>query len=230
MRVIKVHKGIWQVVAAIVLSFGIGMELAKAGVDEDFALGNTSYQAGDFASAMPLLRKAADAGHAQAQAVLASILDVSGADEEAVAYYRKSAAAGNLDGIYGLATMLAAGEGVKKDVQEARTLFVRAAEGGHKHSVVVIAQAYIRGELEIAGDQRYGKEALKWINLAADQGFIPALEVLEQAYRSGSYGLAVDPKNADLIRQKIDKLVGVKDTKKDRRRGERKSEPKSEPK
>lgn len=226
MSVIRVYKVFLQVVAVVVLSFGIGMELAKAGVDEDFALGNTSYQAGDFASAMPLLRKAADAGHAQAQAVLASILDISGADEEAVAYYRKSAAAGNLDGVYGLATMLAAGEGVKKDVREARTLFVRAAEGGHKQSVVVIAQAYIRGELEIADDQRKGKEALKWINQAADQGFIPALEVLEQAYRSGSYGLAVDPKNADLIRQKIDKLVGVKETKKDRRRGERKSDQK----
>lgn len=226
MIVIKAYKGFLQVVAVVVLLFGIAIELATAGVDEDFALGNTAYQGGDFASAMPLLRKAADAGHAQAQAVLASILDTSGADEEAVAYYRKSAAAGNLDGIYGLATMLAAGEGVKKDVQEARTFFVRAAEGGHKQSVVVIAQAYIRGELGIADEQRYGKDALKWINLAADQGFVPALEVLEQAYRSGSYGLAVDPKSADLTRQKIDKLLGVKDTKKDRRRGERKSDQK----
>lgn len=226
MSVIKVYKKSLQIAVAFVLSFGIGMELAKAGVDEDFALGNTAYQGGDFVSALPLLRKAADAGHAQAQAVLASILDISGADEEAVAYYRKSAAAGNLDGIYGLATMLAAGEGVKKDVPEARALFVRAAEGGHKQSVIVVAQAYIRGELEIASEQRNGKEALKWINMAADQGFVPALEALGQAYRTGSYGLAVDPKNADLIKQKIDKLVGAKDTKKDRRRGERKSDPK----
>lgn len=226
MRVIKMCRKFFQFVAVVVLSFGIGMEQSKAGVDEDFALGNTSYQGGDFATAMPLLRRAADAGHAQAQAVLASILDVSGADEEAVTYYRKSAATGNLDGIYGLATMLAAGEGVKKDVQEARTLFLRAAEGGHKQSIVVIAQAYIRGELEIPAEQRYGKEALNWISLAADQGFVPALETIEQAYRSGSYGLAVDLKSADLTRQKIDKLLGVKDTKKDRRRGERKSDPK----
>lgn len=226
MMVIKAYKTFLPVVVVVVLSFGIGIDLAQAGVDEDFALGNTSYLGGDFATAMPLLRKAADAGHAQAQAALASLLDTSGADEEAVAYYRKSAAAGNMDGVFGLATMLAAGEGVKKDAQEARTLFVRAAEGGHKQAVIVMAQAYIRGELEIPDEQRNGKEALKWINLAADQGFVPALAVLEQAYRSGGYGLAVDLASADLVKQKIDKILGVKETKKSRRRGERKSEQK----
>ncbi len=58
MTVIKAYKRIWQTVVVVVLSFGIGMELAQAGADEDFALGNTSYQGGDFATAMPLLRKA----------------------------------------------------------------------------------------------------------------------------------------------------------------------------
>lgn len=204
----------------VALLLGIGTGSVHAGPDEDFAAAMISYRRADFATAVPLLRKAADAGHAEAQAVLASVLDASDSDEEAVVYYRKAAAAGNLNGIFGLGTMLAAGEGVKKDVQGAKVLITRAAEGGHKQAIGVLAQVYIRGELEITEDERKGKEALKWITLAADDGFLVALEALEKAYRSGDYGLAVDPGKAELLKQKIMKIKGVKD-KKGRRRGDR---------
>ena len=110
----------WIVAAMGLLLAGPFLGLAYAGPEEDFAAGMVSYRRADFVTAMPALRKAADAGHSQAQAVLASILDAAESDEEAVAYYRKSAAAGNLDGIFGLGTMLANGEGVKKDAREAK--------------------------------------------------------------------------------------------------------------
>ena len=70
-------------------------------------------------AAMLGLRKAADAGHAKAQARLAEILDASDYNEEAFAYYRKSADQGDVDGVFGLASMYAVGEGTKKDPAEA---------------------------------------------------------------------------------------------------------------
>jgi TPR repeat protein len=195
------------------------MGAANAGPDEDFASGMVSYRRADFVTAMPLLRKAADAGHTEAQVVLASILDTAESDEEAVAYYRKAAAAGNLDGIFGLGTMLGAGEGVKKDVKEARSLITRAAEGGHKLAIRSLAQVYLRGELEITEEQRKGAEALKWITLASDDGFMPALEALEKAHRTGDYGLTPDIGKADALKRKIAELKGVRDKK--RRRGDK---------
>ena len=162
---------------------------------------------------------AADAGHAEAQVVLASILDAAESDEEAVAYYRKAAASGNLDGIFGLGTMLGSGEGVKKDEKEARVLITRAAEGGHKLAIRSLAQVYLRGELGITEEQRNGPVALKWITLAADDGFMPALEALEKAHRTGEFGLAPDAAKADELKRKIAGLKGVKDKK--RRRGDK---------
>ncbi|NJD36374.1 MAG: sel1 repeat family protein [Betaproteobacteria bacterium] len=217
---IKSYGAYWRSSAAIALVLGIGMGLANAGPEEDFANGMISYRRADFVTAMPLLRKAADAGHAEAQVVLASILDAAESDEEAVAYYRKAAAAGNLDGIYGLGVMLGSGEGVKKDVGEAKILITRAAEAGHKQAIRSLAQVYMRGELEITEEQRKGPEALKWITLAADDNFMPALETLEKAYRDGEYGLAPDAVKADELKRKIAAMKGVKDNKK-RRRGEK---------
>lgn len=203
--------------ALIVLSlFCAGVALA--GPDEDFAAGMISYKRSDFTGAVPLLRKAADAGHSQAQVVLASILDAADSDEEAVAYYRKAAAAGNLDGIFGLGAMLAVGEGVKQDVPEARALITRAAEAGHRDAIGGLAQAYIQGGLGIPDDQRKGKDALKWITLAAEAHVLVALRELEKAYRSGEYGLPVDVAKADQLQQRIMKLTGVTEQK-TRRKG-----------
>ena len=203
------------------LVFGLGAGQAGAGQEEDFAAGMLSYRRADFSTAIPLLRKVADAGHAEAQAVLASILDAADSDEEAVAYYRKSAAAGNLEGIFGLGGMLANGEGVTKDVKEARALYLRAAEAGHKQAIGAIAQAYIRGELAMPEDERKGKDALNWINRAADDGFVLAIETLEKAYRTGDFGLPVDVQKADLLKKKLMTISGAKE-KKGRRRGESK--------
>lgn len=192
---------------------------ATAGPAEDYAEGMISYRRADFVTAMPLLRKAADAGHAEAQVVLASILDSAESDEEAVAYYRKAAASGNLDGIFGLGSMLGVGEGVKKDVKEARVLITRAAEGGHKLAIRSLAQAFLRGELGITEEQRMGSEALKWITLAADDAFMPALEALEKALRAGEYGMTPDIAKADVLKRKIAELKGVREKK--RKRGEK---------
>ncbi|MCM2307124.1 MAG: sel1 repeat family protein [Sulfuritalea sp.] len=221
MTVFKSCRNSWQLAGLAFLIFAAGTSPASAGADEDYAAGMVQYERNDFTNAMPLMRKAADAGHIKAMIILATMLDAAEVDDQAAAYYRKAADAGSLDGVYGLATMYASGDGVKKDVQEARNLIIRAAEGGHQQATWVLAQAYIRGELGIPDDQRDGKDALKWITLAADKEFLPALEALEKAYRSGGYGLAPDIAKADELKLKINKHRGVTE-KKPRRRGEKK--------
>lgn len=206
--------------AAVFLLFGLGSGLASAAPDDDYAVGMESYRRSDFATALQPLRKAADAGHVEAQVVLASILDAAESNEEAVGYYRKAAAAGNLDGMFGLASLLASGEGVKKDLSEAKMFYGRAAEGGHKQAVKVLAEAYIRGQMDITEGERKGREALKWITLAADDDFMVALEALEAAYRTGDYGITADLTKADLLKQKIAKMKGVKE-RKNRRGGQK---------
>jgi TPR repeat protein len=206
--------------AMVVLMAGLSGP-AVAGPEEDFLEGMKWVGRLDYVTAIPHLKKAADAGHPAAASALASILGDSGYDEEALKYYRQAAKAGNLPGMYGLASWLSTiGDGGKKELAEAKQLFETSAELGYAPSVYAMAQAYILGELGIPEDQRKGAEALKWISRAADGGYMRALEVLEQAYRTGDYGLAVDPVKAEEIKKKIASLKPQ--VQKKRRRGEAK--------
>lgn len=182
---------------------------ARAAPADDFRAGSEAYRSGDVVQAMALLKKSADAGHAPSQALLAYILDKAEFNDEAIAYYRKAAAQGDADGEFGLGSMYAAGEGVKRDPVEARKWITRAAEKSHVQAINVLAEAYIRGELGIEADQRSGAEALRWVRLAADSGNVNALGQLANAYRSGAYGLAVDMKQAEALDAKIRAIRGV---------------------
>jgi TPR repeat protein len=185
--------------------------VAWAAPDDDFRAGSEAYRKGDVVQAMALLKKAADAGHAPSQALLAYILDKAEFNDEAVAYYRKAAEQGNADGEYGLGTMYAAGTGIKRDPAEARKWIVRAAEKGNAAAINSLAQAYIKGELGIDETARNGVEALRWVRRAADAGYLPALEHLASAYRTGTYGLAVDLKQAEALDAKVRAMRGVAD-------------------
>lgn len=182
---------------------------AFAGPQEDYAAGAKAYRAGDVSGAMALLRKSADAGHAPSQVLLADILDKAGFDEEAVAYYRKAAGKGSADGEFGLGAMYASGEGVKRDLAEARKWFTRAAEKGHSQAVNVLAQAYMRGELGLDERGREGPAALAWIRRAADNGYVPALQYLARAYRAGELGLAIDVKQAEALEARAGAILGT---------------------
>jgi uncharacterized protein len=184
-----------------VASFG-----AWAGPQEDYIAGEKAYRQGDLSRAMTDLRRAADAGHAKAQALLGEILDQAESNEEAVAYFRKAAEQGDADGEFGLAGMYAAGEGVKKDPQEALRWFVRAADHGHLQALKVVAGAYIYGEFGLDDTARSTADAAKWIQRAAEAEFLPAVESLARAYRSGGYGIAPDAKLAEVWEAKLHKL------------------------
>lgn len=183
---------------------------ALAGPAEDYAEGTKQYAAGDLIAAMPYLQRAADAGHAAAQAAMGEILDQADSADEAIGYYRKSAAQGNADGQFGLGTMLAAGQVAPKNPAEAHKWIVLAAEQGHKLAINELALAYINGGLDIPENSRQSTEALRWIRAAADGGYLTAMEKMAAAYRNGELGLGIDTKAADQWAEKVRKARGIR--------------------
>lgn len=189
----------------------------RAGPAEDYAEGIKRHSAGDLTGAMPLLRRAADAGHAAAQALTAQIADQADSDEEAVEYFRKSALQGNADGQFGLGIMLATGEGVPTDLIEGGKWIALAAEQGHKMAVIELATAYINGGLGIPESERHGPAAQRWIRAAAEHGYLPAMEKLAIAYRGGELGLSADAKEADQWAEKVRKIRNVPKARRNRK-------------
>lgn len=186
------------------LAGGLFATAAAAGPEEDYEAGNKAYKAGDVVSAMTHLRKAADAGHAKAQAAYGYILDKSEFDEEAVKYYRLSANQGEAAGEFGLGTLYASGEGVKKDMAEAVRWLTLAAQKDHYPAIQVLAGAYVKGDLQ-ANDGN-AKNVLGWLKTAADNAYVPALQALVKVYREGGLGVPADGKQADEYQAKLAKL------------------------
>lgn len=191
---------------ALGLALAMAAGLAQAGPKEDFAEGEKAYDRGDVVTAMDFLRKAADAGHARAQARLGFILDRSEFDDEAVKYFRLSARQGDAEGEYGLATMYISGEGVKKDMAEAKRLLIQSAGKGHAPAVQVLAGAYIKGELQMAPGEE--AQVSGWLRGAADGGYLPAIDAVVKALEAGTFGFAADAKLAAEYRAKADELRG----------------------
>jgi TPR repeat protein len=124
-----------------------------------------TYNRGDLPGALPLFREAAEAGSADAQAWLGYLLDLAEENVESVHWYRASADQGHAEGLAGLADMYAKGEGVEKDLAEARSLYEKAAEAGQDRAARVLAHAYENGGLDVEPDA--GKAAY-WTSRAAE--------------------------------------------------------------
>lgn len=189
-----------------------------AGATEDFAAGEKVYRQGDLVGALPLLRSAADAGHAKAQALLAYILDKSDFSEEALEYYLKSANQGEAEGQYGLGAMYAAGEGTKQNNEEARRWIMRAAEQGHVQAINVMAESYLRGGLGIPESERNTKVARMWVQKAAENDHLPAIDALVKAYKEGDLGLEKNVELATQWQAKANKIRNIQPGKKSARR------------
>ena len=183
---------------------------SSAGPAEDYADGSKRYAQGDLIAAMPLLQRAADAGHAAAQAALAEIFDQSDNSTDAAEYFRKSALQGNADGQFGLGALLAAGQGTPKNLAEARKWIQLAAEQGQKLAINELALAYMNGGLDLPDEARRSPEALRWIMAAADNDYLTAMERLAAAYRSGELGLRVDAKAAAQWDARVNKARGTR--------------------
>lgn len=192
------------------LIFALMMQIAAADPVDDYNSGLKTFRGGDVVGAMPSLRSAADAGHADAQALLAFILHQAGENEKAAEYFRKSAEQGNIEGQYGLAIMYTAGDGVPKDMNEAKKWFTQAAEQGSAKSIHALAEIYMSGN----GVDPNSPEALSWIKRAADTDSISAINALAAAYRTGRYGLDINLDMADRLDARSRKLRGLDDANK----------------
>ncbi len=126
-----------------------------AGADDaaaTFEKGLEAYNRGDLPGALPLFRQAAEGGSAGAQVWLGYILDLAEENVESVRWYRAAAEQGNAEGLAGLADMYAKGEGVEKDLAEARSLYEKAADAGHERATRVLIHAYENGGLDVGPD------------------------------------------------------------------------------
>jgi uncharacterized protein len=182
---------------------------ALAGPAEDYASARRAYAAGDVVNAMPILRKAADAGYAPAQVLLGEILDLSEYDEEAAAMYRKAARQGDAEGQFRLGSLYSQGEGVKKDVDEARRLIRASAEQGHVQATNVMAESYLNALLGIPESDRHSADSLRWVTAAAEGDYLPAIDALALAYRNGGFGLTPDAKEAERLTAKANALRNI---------------------
>lgn len=207
---------------------GIGLAIASlalasghvaAGPEDDYKTGSASFFAGDFVGAMPLLRKAAEAGHAAAQAMYGQLLLGTAQEEEAVAYFKKSADQKNTEGEFYYGTSLLTGEGIKKNPLEGRKWILIAAEKGFVDAENQMALIIIDPNQETPLSNQ---EAQRWLKKSADNDFLPAINQLVTAYHSGLYGLPVNAETAAEYQAKANKLQGIDDSAKRKRRGAKK--------
>ena len=187
--------------------------------EEDYQLGMKARWSNDnLPDAIMLFTRAADRGHAAAQAELAELLEVGSAWGLARDMWRKSADQGYAPAQYGLGVLYTVdrGNAIKQDYVEARKWITLAANQGYGPALNILAAAYAGSKMTLGLDEdaRNSPEALLWIRRAADNDLSFAVKALAEAYRSGKYGLAVDPAQADILDAKLKKLLGVTEEKK----------------
>lgn len=157
---------------------------AAAGPEQDVELADQVYlSTGDLARTTELLRNAVQQGYAPAQVRLGYLLDKAEFNEEAVGWYRKAAEQGHAGGEYGLGYMYAIGEGVEKNLEQARTWIMRAAEKNHLPSVVMLMEAYKNGGLGLPQDM---EKSLFWEGKA--QAIREAEKAVPEQERKGHIG------------------------------------------
>lgn len=203
----------WNVLPSVVaVAFAMAWPALPAGAatpEEGFREARKIFVRGDVVGAMPLLRKAADAGHAEAQVLLAQILDKAEFDTEAIAYFRKAALQGSAEGEFGLGSMYAGGEGTARDEREALRWYRLAAGRGHDRAILVLALAHLRGDLGLTDRRHDDPQARLWIMKAAEKGDLQAMGGLAAALRNGDFGFSKDPVQASDWEAKINKLRGI---------------------
>jgi len=182
---------------------------AFADVADDYKDGLAAYRRGDVASAMRPLKRAADAGNAEAQALYGTILDSADFDDEATDYLRKAAEQGNPDGQYGLAKMYLTGEATAPDDGAVARLTRAAVAQGHPAATISLALAYTRKDPRFGADT-ITPEAGELLVKAAELGDVNAIEAVSTAYRTGEYGLQADAAKADQWAERLANIRGTK--------------------
>ncbi len=176
--------------------------------EENYVAAVKAQNGADLMTAMSLFQRAADAGHAAAQASYAAILHRGQALEEAFKYYERSAIQGDKDGQYGLGTLYFAGEGVPQNFTEAHKWFSQAAMQGHIFAANFMVDIYLSGRMGLSTTEQQNPAVLRWIKQAAGNNYLPALDALADAHRFGQFGMPVDTDQANEIAARAVKIRG----------------------
>ena len=150
----------------------------------DFHYGKNG-QPKDDEKAVEWFRKAADQGHAEAQAQLGYMyLYGYGVDRkyyEAIKWYRKAAEQENVSAQVQLGYMYLNGYGVVKDYAEALKWYGKAANQGHPSGMNGLGFMYQNGY----GVNKDYAEAIKWYRMAAEKGNVSAKSNIATMYFNG---------------------------------------------
>jgi uncharacterized protein len=168
----------------------IATSTAKDNPDELYSKGEQYFNGRavdrDYVKAAEMYRRAADAGHAKAQASLGWMYlqgwGVSRDDTEAVKWFnkaadpiRKAAEQGEAEAQGYLGAMYLNGRGVPKDEAEAVKWIRKSADQGHAQAQYNLGLMYTVGR----GVPKDAAEAAKWYRAAAQQGHTEAQRVLQ---------------------------------------------------
>jgi len=140
----------------------------------------------DYANALPLLQKAAEAGDAKAMDDLGELYySGRGAPKDyaqARQWYEKAAKVGNSDAMTNLGVLYHEGQGVAQDYAKAREWYQKAAEAGNAGGMALLGVLYQSGQ-GVAQD--YYAKARDWYQKAADAGDATAMNNLGVLYHEG---------------------------------------------
>jgi len=125
----------------------------------------------DPAKTFEMMKRAADQGHAEAEAGLGYLystgIGTAKDDVQAVVWFRKGADRGSPKGQFNLGRMIANGRGVTKDLPEGFQWMQRAADQGLPEAVLAVGEAYYFAKF---GQKRAYPAAYSWLLKAAQGG------------------------------------------------------------
>jgi len=178
----------WSVgIAALVF---ICFQLFSKSPQELYQEGKQACENENYAAAFPLLEKAAEKGHAEAQYELGRLYfhghGVSQDLTKAAEWTRKAAEQGVAEAQFNLGASYYNGDGVSQDYSKAVEWFRKAAEQGVARAQFNLGASYYSG---IGVSEDYSK-AVEWTRKAAEQGLAEAQYNLGISY---FYGKGVSP-------------------------------------
>lgn len=182
--------------------------MAFADPAADYDAGMTSYRTGDIVGSMAPLKRAADAGHARAQAMYGSILDSAEMNDDALRYLGMAADQNDPDGQYGLATMYMTGEAKAPNEGDISRLVRAAAAQGHERALITLGLAYISSDPRLGAENPDHPEAAGFVVKAAEIGDVVAISALIEAYKVGRFGLTPDPALSDKWATRLAEIRG----------------------
>ena len=160
-------------------------EEAKRRSEEVYQKGKELYDKKDYSQAYPLILKAAELNHPEAQYDLGCMCyegrGVSQDYSETLRWFRKSAEQGFADAQFCLGLMYDNGEGVPQDYFEAVKWYREAAWNNHIDAQCKLGWMYDNGR----GVSRDYSEALKWFRKSAEHGNAEAKYTLGLMYYEG---------------------------------------------